>query len=400
MSKNRKSRRHKGTSVHPTTAQKDTAEPVKDSSRSLSLTQRSISPRKKSSRLLVIALAAFLSIGVLGAGLNYLESAARMENARRQQNPLVKNESWMASMNPFLLAPTPTPTPQLSKEYIYAGSRMLAAEDAAANAIPPVDLAVWRPSNGNWYCLGGAAGSQGFTANWGTSGDVPTPGDYDDDGKTDLAIFRPSTGTWWIAKSSDGLYYTMYLGLTGAAGDLPAKADFDGDGKTDPAIFRPASQHWYIIYSSTGSLGNLQFGATSDKPAAADYDGDGKADEAVWRDSEATFYAYVSSLSQMQTQTLGSSGNNSSAVSGDYDGDGQIDYAIRSGDNWIIRQSSDGQTLTIGWHSGSFSVPNDYDGDGKCDIAVWRSTGKGAGNWYIRQSSQIGQSSELRQLAW
>src|SRR2546430_1867269 len=36
---------------------------------------------------------------------------------------------------------TTTPTPQLSKEYIYAGSRLLAVEDANANAAPPTDLA-------------------------------------------------------------------------------------------------------------------------------------------------------------------------------------------------------------------------------------------------------------------
>jgi hypothetical protein len=176
---------------------------------------------------------------------------------------------------------------------------------------------------------------------------------------------------------------------------LTAQADFDGDGKTDPAIFRPSTQVWYTVYSSTGSLGTPQFGAANDKPAAADYDGDGKADIAVWRDSEAKFYVYASSLSQQQTQTLGTSG--SSAVPGDYDGDGKADYAIRTNDNWIIKESSSGQTSTIAWQSGQYSVPNDYDGDGKVDIAVWRPK---SGTWFIRQSSHLGQSNELRQVAW
>ena len=42
-------------------------------------------------------------------------------------------------------------------------------------------------------------------------------------------------------------------------------------------------------------------------------------------------------------------------------------------------------------------MQNDYDGDGKVDIAVWRD---GNGDWYIRQSSRIGQSDELRQVHW
>jgi hypothetical protein len=228
---------------------------------------------KGTQRWLVVGLVAFISIGALGAGLKYLEESARAEKARLQQNPLAKTDSVLASVNPFLPPPTPTPTPQLSKEYIYAGSRMLAVEDAAASAIPPADLAFWRPSNGNWYCLGGAGGSQGFQAGWGTSGDLPAPGDYDGDGKTDLTIFRPSTATWWIYRSSDSTYYTISLGTTG---DVVAQADFDGDGKTDPAVFRSSTQYWYIYQSSTSNSVSAQFGGTGDAPAAADYDGDVK----------------------------------------------------------------------------------------------------------------------------
>src|SRR5687768_7997232 len=108
---------------------------------------------------------------------------------------LAKNAS--SSWNP-LAAPLPTPTPQLSKEYIYAGCRLLAVEDANANAAPPADLAVWRPSTGYWFVLGGT-GSQQTSYGWGTTGDEPVPGDYDGDGKTDFAIYR--AGVWWITKS-------------------------------------------------------------------------------------------------------------------------------------------------------------------------------------------------------
>src|SRR5437867_5787111 len=151
-----------------------------------------------------------------------------------------------SSWNVFA-APPPSPTPQLSKELIYAGSRLLAVEDANANAAPPADIAVWRPSTGYWYVLGGP-GSQQTYFPWGTSGDTPVPGDYDGDGKTDFSIFRSSSNTWWVTKSSDGNYYAVTFG---ASGDKPAPADYDGDGKTDIAVFRPSTGVWYIIQSST-----------------------------------------------------------------------------------------------------------------------------------------------------
>src|SRR5262245_45880746 len=78
------------------------------------------------------------------------------------------------SWNPLSL-PTPTPTPlPLSKELIYAGSRLLASEDANANAAPPGDLAVWRPGSGYWYVINGATSGQS-TYQWGSSGDTPAP---------------------------------------------------------------------------------------------------------------------------------------------------------------------------------------------------------------------------------
>ena len=87
--------------------------------------------------------------------------------------------------------PTPTPTPQLAVEYIYAGSRLLAVEDANANAAPPADLAVWRPSDGGWWIMD-SQGSLQVMQNWGTLGDDPVEGDYDGDGKTDFSVFIPS----------------------------------------------------------------------------------------------------------------------------------------------------------------------------------------------------------------
>lgn len=276
----------------------------------------------------------------------------------------------------------PSATPQLAKEYIYAGSRLIAVEDALGSAARPADLAVWRPANGTWWVFG-SGGSQNTVAGWGTSGDIPVPGDYDGDGRTDFAVFRPSEGIWYVLRSGDGTvgYYSW-----GLATDKPAAADYDGDGRTDIAVWRPSNGTWYIVRSSDGGAIYQQFGLSGDEPAAADYDGDGRADIAVWRSEAATFYSINSSNGSLQIVNHGQSGD--APVPGDYDGDGRADYATRRGNLWIIRQSSNLQTQTITWEqSGDKPVQNDYDGDGRTDIAVWRDSN---GTWYIRQSSKIG----------
>jgi spore coat protein A, manganese oxidase len=291
--------------------------------------------------------------------------------------------------NPFS-SPPPTPAPQLSKEYIYAAGRLLAVEDARASAIPPADLAVWRPSTGTWWVMGGQ-NSQQAVQSWGMVGDKPVPGDYDGDGKTDFSVYRPSSGQWFVLQSSDFAWAPLVA--WGTPSDVRIPADYDGDGRTDRAVWRPADGIWYIVLSSNQSSSYRTYGMSGDIPAPADYDGDGRADITVWRPSEQKFYSVNSSDGASAIVTVVGAGG--TPVSSDYDGDGKADHAIRNGADWMIRQSSNGQVVNIAWEQpGDVAVHNDYDGDGKTDIATWRNSN---GTWYIRQSA-IGNS--LRQVQW
>jgi hypothetical protein len=255
------------------------------------------------------------------------------------------------------------------------------------------DVVVYRPSEGNWYVLDiTTEPATTKLQQLGLGMEKLVPGDYDGDGTTDIAIWRPNVGNcsnntcgWQIKRSGDGPNGTVqYYADWGMTGDVAVPADYDGDGKMDRAVWRPSDGNWYIVYSQT-SAALFSWGNSEDKPVPADYDGDGKADAAVFRPSEGNWYIRKSGGGTL-TQGWGAGGD--WLVPADYDGDGKADIAVwRPTDgNWYIRQSSQGgATRLVNWGAGAdIPVPADYDGDGRIDIAVWRPSD---GNWYIRKSS-------------
>jgi hypothetical protein len=94
------------------------------------------------------------------------------------------------------------------------------------------------------------------------------PNDFDGDSKTDVAIYRPSSGQWFIINSSTGGVTTKDWGVSS---DVTVPGDYDGDGKTDVAIYRPSSGQWFIINSSTGLVTQKDWGAPGDVPVKSLY---------------------------------------------------------------------------------------------------------------------------------
>jgi len=159
------------------------------------------------------------------------------------------------------------------------------------------DFIVYRPSENTWYRLSSSTGQIsitqfGLSRNDPFGRDDPFSEDFDGDGRSDLAIYRPSTGEWWYLASSTGSVNVIRFGI---GTDTLVPADFDGDGKTDPAVYRASEATWYILNSSNNSTTITKFGLPGDTPTPADYDGDGRADIAVYRHSEGLWYLLQSS---------------------------------------------------------------------------------------------------------
>lgn len=342
----------------------------------------------------VFAFALLLGVGVFAAN-DWFPKTDPITGKRTgwfgRQLPKHATSAW----NPL---PPPDPTPQLSKEYLYAGQRLLAVEDANAATAPPADIAVWRGSNGNWMVMGqtGSAATT-FSFGLGSLGDVPLVGDYDGDGKTDFSIFRPgTTSTFYVWPSSGGSYWGYNWG---GGTDRLAVGDFDGDGKTDYAIARPdagsGTLTWWVTTSSNSSHFAVAWGTPSHKLAPADYDGDGKADIAIFDPTGKVFYIINSTDLSISELSVGYDGT---VVSSDYDGDGKVDPAIYvpSTATWYVRQSSTNSVVSQVWGNNGTSgcsgscialtpVQNDFDLDGKTDFAVWDNAASAV--WTIRRSS-------------
>lgn len=257
------------------------------------------------------------------------------------------------------------------------------------------DFIIFRPSNNTWYIYTSGNGyrEQSFGS---ANEDFMVPGDYDGDGTGDIAVWRETTGVWYRLFSSSQTYTAFAWGIPG---DEPVARDYDGDGKTDMAVVRRSNGKltWYLFLSQNNGIVAREFGISTDFTAPGDYNGDGKFDFAVQRPGASPAAAgtfYVQTATTFETYTWGLS--NDLVVPGDYDGDGRTDVAVvREGINatsnllWLIRRSSDGQTIQREWGvSGTdLNTQNDYDGDGKTDLAVWRNTD---GRFYVFNEATLG----------
>ncbi|HXH07156.1 MAG TPA: FG-GAP-like repeat-containing protein [Vicinamibacterales bacterium] len=255
-------------------------------------------------------------------------------------------------------------------------TQQTAAVDVAPGSSATYSLTASTATGG----IGPVTASVVAAVGWGAQTDTPVPADYDGDGRADVAVFRPSTGEWFIAQSGGGARREQWGAA--ALGDVPVPADYDGDGRADIAVYRGSTGEWFIAQSRAGGRRD-QWGAPmlGDVPVPADYDGDGRADIAVYRGSTGEWFIAQSGGGARRDQ-WGAPSLGDVPVPADYDGDGRADIAVARAvtGQWFVARSRSGFLLAA-WGFGDARVPADFDGDGARNIAIWTAV---RGEWFIR----------------
>lgn len=281
------------------------------------------------------------------------------------------------------------------------------------------DLAVYRPSFGQWYIFPSsstcppnipATGYGGCVHQWGLSTDRFLSGDFDGDGRADQTVVRPNTMIWYIRFSSSGGNAVVQLGLPP---DTIDAVDVDNNGISEMMVYRPSTDTWYIRYysPSTGSVQVLSYymptfpGWITDYPASAQYSPvDGvepgiyfhfisqpdNADRLGWTwllRTTGSFGGYTHVFGS--TSVLPAIGNYGPSA-------GTLDDWVRwipTNGEWRTVQNANGApanppgiTATFWGAPGDIPVSGDYDGDGINDPTVWRETN---GTWFIKPSTGI-----------
>lgn len=242
------------------------------------------------------------------------------------------------------------------------------------------DLAIWRPTTGDWWVYQSTLGAAGV--NWGANGDKPLSADYSGDKKADFAVAKPGSPDqyFWLLMNST---FAVDGAAWGNSTDISLPGDYNGDGNADLSVYRGSTNTFHILIRGTNQYRGLQFGNPGDIPLAADFDGDGSTDVGVYTPSTGTWHFAdatdpVGAITSVQFGVA-----TDKPVPADYDGDGADDIAVyrASTGQWIIYYSETSTVGVIGWGNATdVPVPGDYDGDGNYDVAIFRPS---TGVWWV-----------------
>ena len=313
----------------------------------------------------IVAIALVLSLATAGVILG--QRTRLSQDGRRRASPQSDAAISVASFD----AASP------SKEYVYAGGRLIATEEPPGGPIHHGStIGLFRPSS-TYFLLrnSNTTGAPDISAALGATTDLPVVGDWDGNGTTTIGVFRPGTGsgtnTFFLSNSSTSVSVDITATL-GAAGDLPIVGDWNGDGSTTIGVFRPSTNTFFLCNSlASGQVDiTLTLGAPGDLPIAGDWNGDGTTTIGVYRPSSSTFFLSDSFTSgQVNYSVPFGAPNLDIPILGDWDANGTFTVGVYrpSDSTFYLRNtnSTGAPDLTVPYGdgpNGDKPVAGDWDG--------------------------------------
>ncbi len=170
----------------------------------------------------------------------------------------------------------------------------------------PLDnLTVYRASNSTFYARA-ANGSLLRSTRFGTTGDLPAVGHFEDSTLDNLVVYRPSTSTFYVRGVNGALLSSVRFGTTR---DLPVVGHFQDALADNVAVYRPSNSTFYIRAHGGALLSSARFGTAGDLPVVGRFEDSAIDNLAVYRPSNSTFYIRAIDGSLLTTIKYGSPGD-------------------------------------------------------------------------------------------
>ena len=216
-----------------------------------------------------------------------------------------------------------------SKEYVYAGGRLIATEEPQHT----VTIGVFDPSTRTFYLRN--SNSAGFAdvtiANFGPIGAIPVVGDWDGNGTTSIGVYDPSTQTFYL-RNSNTVGFADITVQFGPPGAIPVVGDWDGNGTSTIGVYVPGTSPnnpptFYLRNTNTPGFADITvaygpFGAT---PVVGNWDGDtttnGTTTIGVYDPATRTFYLRNSNTAGVADITVQYGPSGATPFVGDWGGD-------------------------------------------------------------------------------
>lgn len=181
---------------------------------------------------------------------------------------------------------------------------------------------VWKIRNSNFPIINPPFGGGILTINFGSTGDLPIVGDWNNDGIDSPGVYRPSTGQFFLTNSNLANPPVEITVIFGIGEDLPVAGDWNADGFDSVGVFRPSAGQFFLTDDNvlTPNIDQtLFFGIAGDLPTAGDWNGNGVDTIGVWRPATTEFFLTNDNINISNVFLFGQI-NTDQPIAGDWDG--------------------------------------------------------------------------------